>query len=255
MGNLDDGFQSRATVISFVDPATQTLEEFAIDATLTIATSLSASVTMFPVEGRQNVSDHVQFSPMKVSVSGVFSESPSQELLTLATSLSSWAILSTGQFTGLSAGFATAALAAAASASTRREISKTASWAKLLTVRSITDPGFPKRALDGLKGMFENGTLFTLRTYFNSSIYTDMIMTNLSFNQDPEIGDSLRFSFSAQKVRTVQAFKTKAGEIQMKDPAGSSAAEKGEKGPKTKKKLENDSSLIVQGVNKYIKKF
>lgn len=237
MASLFDGYSDRATVLIFTDPVSGDITEVPLDCSLNIGTSMSGSLTSFPVEERSNINDHFQPNPLTLSITGFISESPSQKLLTLATSLATGALLSTGQFQGLSAAFATALLASLASSATKSksEFDETATFKKLLASRSETDPEYPKRAMLGLEKLFRSGEPFDVRTYFSDQIYKNMVVTSLSFTQDANSGDSLNFSITASKLTTVQSFTPIETEISMADPAGTSAAESTDKGKVTPK--------------------
>lgn len=147
-----DGFKNRETVLVFGDPVNPDQQTIIpIDCSLQISTSMSATVTDFPIEDSTSISDHVQPSPLEITINGFISESPSQALLTVASAAVTKALLSTGKFNGLSATFATAAIAAQASlaVSNQQKFDKTASFKQLLSVRTESDPEYPKRAMLG----------------------------------------------------------------------------------------------------------
>lgn len=254
MGSIYDGFKNRATVLTFINPVSGAEEDFLIDASLSVSTNLNANVTKFPVEGRETVTDHVQPQPLKLSLKGVISESPSQKLLTLATSIASGVVERSTNFSGLTSTFATAALASAAAAAAGFTASKPnldAGFGKLLTIRSESDPGYPKRAMLGLARAFDRGTLFKVRTYFSDRLYNDMVITQLSFEQDADIGDSLSFSMELQKITTVKAFSRGAAENRMADPAGSSATDSVDEGKNTVTE-EKPDSIAKQAIENFI---
>ena len=234
MAGLFGGFQSRATVLSFIDPITKNKKEFALDASLSIDTSMSATVSEFPIENAETISDHVQPKPLTLTVNAMFSESPSQKLLTVAQTIAGGVADSAGQFRGLSATFAAAASSLAVSApfTNFSRFDTRLGFARLLTDRSENDPEFPKRAMLGLQRAFDQGIIFDIRTYFSDVIYKNMVMNTLSFTQSPSNGDSLSFTFTAQKITTVDQFVRKKTELRVKDPAGSSATKKENKGSK-----------------------
>jgi len=241
------------SIISFDDPI-HGKGEFAIDVTTSIATNLSAAVTKFPIEGRENITDHVQPAPLTLSLKCMISESPSAGALTLASTLAS-SIIGSAIPNKLSSGFARALTGAAVTAIASQigkgsdDNDNDAGFKDLLTTRSIADTEYPKKAMLGLARMFQAGTLFTLRTFFNSGLYTNMVMTSLSFSQTSKEGDSLSFSMTCEKVKTVKAFSFATNlELKASDPAGGSLAKVKDKDkvtPKeTKDPKENTSSLF-----------
>lgn len=235
---ISDFLKGRPTIIKFIDPLTKDTAEFPIDVTMKIDTSIKAKVTSFPVEGSvANVSDHVQPTPLRLSLTGMISTSPTSLLLTVASSLAQKQLESAGKFSGLSKTFASAALAAgvSAAASLGGSASNTdATFAKLLTIRGEVDPDFPKKAMQGMIKMFRQGIPFTLRTYFAEEIYINMVMDSLSFPQSPKIGDSLMFSMSCTKIEIVKS-SVSTTELQAADPANSSAADNEDNGGLTGK--------------------
>lgn len=250
MASIFDGFKNRATILSFSDPITGNITEFSIDASLTINTSMSATVTEFPVEGQKTVNDHIQPAPLTISISGVVSESPSQKLLTLATTLATQAVLSSRQYQGLSSAAASGYLASLASSGAARKsgFDKEASFAKLLSNRNEVDPDYPKRAMLGLQKLFDQGIIFNIRTFFSDVLYQNMAATGLSFTQDADTGDSLSFSMTAKKIRTVTAFTEVANEVKIADPANTSATKTENKGKlnKIQKETEPPAALTFR---------
>lgn len=233
---LYDGFKNRETQLIFGDPIDSKKQTIIpIDCSLSISTNMLATVSNFPIEeGFGN--DHIQPSPLSITIDGFISESPSQKLLTLANAAITQSLLSTGRFSGLSASFAAAATATLTSyaVSNSKKFDTRASFKQLLAQRSESDPEYPKRAMLGLQRMFYSGELFTIRTFFSDVIYTNMAATSLSFSQTPDIGDSLSFTLTAQQINVVRKLNPIPVEIRAADPAGTSAAEEANKGTKTK---------------------
>ena len=242
---VEESLKGRPTVITFIDPLTEEEESFPLDVSMKINTSLKAKVTSFPVEGSTaNVTDHVQATPLRLSLTGMISQSPTQLLLTAASSILQKQLSVSGQFSGLSKTFATAALAAGVSRAASlggSASNKDASFAKLLTVRGETDPEFPKKAMQGMIKMFKQGVPFTLRTFFQEEIYINMVMDSLTFPQDSTSGDSLMFTMSCTKIEVVRS-SIAPSELRASDPAGSSAAENDEKGDVPTKPQDIDAS-------------
>ncbi len=252
MASLFEGFQSRHTVFSFEDDleTSSTGSEFAIDVTESFVTNLKGSLSSFPIEGGGNISDHFQAAPLRVNLKGLITVSPSQQLLTLASSLLNGAIENnTQRFKGLSSTFVSAALTAGAAQvlkNSQKDYKKD-NANTLLTNRTEVDPDFPKRAMLGLIKLFEAGTPFTIRSYFETSVYTNMVITALSFTHNSSVGDSLSFNMSAQKINIVKRSQISASsELKMADPISSSAAEIDAKGKTTKEA----GSLLSQGFDK-----
>lgn len=226
------GLFPKPTVFVFVDPLSEEITEFQIDVTKSMNTSVSAAITQFPVEGRDNINDHFQPVPITVALEGFIYISPSQKTLTVASNLIANA--AGKQFQGLSSTFASAAASAAVSGAVQlfggNVGLESPGYNKLLGKRGEVDPNFPKKAMLGLLRVFERGIPFTIRSYFDVKVYTDMVMTSLSFPQDASVGESLNFSMTAKKIKTVESFTKTTAEIKAKDPANSSAAPKKDNG-------------------------
>lgn len=251
MASLFDGFKTNPVQIVFKTGLSAGEEKiFALDVVKAIRTNLSASITKFPIEGGGNISDHVQLEPLTISLEGLISESPSNQFLTIASSIASFAAGTVGQFQGLSSTFASAAASAAVVGATgffgAGADKKKAKYIPLLTDRKAVDPDFPKTAMKGIIQMFEAGESFTIRTFFTKDIYRNMVMKSLSFDQSSTTGNSLPFSMTCERVVLIEKFSITPSETRMADPAGSSAAETAEQGSKTKKEV--DSRLFTRNV-------
>jgi len=235
----------RAAIMKFTDGEGNS-SEFAIDVTTSINTALSASVTEFPVEGRGTITDHIQPAPVSLSLQCMISESPSQQLLTLATGLLGAGLkqLTTDKLTGQFAG-AVAAASMAVNSSMTGKVKPSYSddtgfgevdFGPLLSNRKDLDVDFPKRAMIGLIKMFQAGTIFSLHTFFTQHLYTDMVMTSLSFSQTPKEGESLSFSMSCKQISVTTAFsQVDSLELKASNPAGGSLTPKVDKGKASKK--------------------
>ena len=241
---------SRATQFTYIDPVTRKERSFLIDSTITLQTNLSAKVTSFPVEGGGNITDHVQASPLTLQINGVISESPSQQLLTIASSLVTSSFQKASTFNGLSATFTSAFLASAASRVARGKLPKDTDFSSLLTERRESDPEYPKRAMLGLTRAFERGTTFSIRTYFSDDIYKNMVITSLKFTQNSKIGDSLSFTMNMVKIVKVASFAQTKGEIQIADPTNASATAEGDQG---KNSGEKPPSSAYGGIDSLLK--
>jgi hypothetical protein len=180
---------------------------------------------------------------------GFISESPSSQLLSVVQSIAA-GVIGSANLPGLTGTFAAAAGAAivskAFSGSTPSTAVGEASYVKLLNVRNESDVDFPKRAMIGMVRMFEQGAPFTLRTFFNDSLYSNMVMTSLSFKQTTKEGNSLAFSMGCKKINVTTTFTKDASEFRMQNPAGQSAAAKKLKDKVTKK--ERSLALDVFGI-------
>jgi hypothetical protein len=214
-------FQTDETVISYVDEFTKFETEFTLDVCTAIDTTVTAKVTDFPVEGGGNITDHVQAGPRMLTLTGLISISPSNPLLVLTQALAAGAA---SQLAGGGLGGTFAAAAGAAAVSGLASQLNNGNISSLLAIRNVVDPDYPKRAMKGLIFMLEAGQRFTVRTYMSADLYTDMVFTSCSFKNDAKRGDSLPFVLNCKQVKTVSAFGALPIEVNMKAPAGSSAA-------------------------------
>jgi len=246
MASIFEGFKSKASTIMFKDSG-GTQVTFALDATEAINTSLSASLTVFPIEDRNNITDHIQPNPLVLNLDCFISESPSQQILSIASGLLNAAI-GTVVPAGISRTFASAIVKAStfAAASMVGKNDGKDTLKSLLMDRSEHDPDYPKRAMQGLIKMFQAGTTFTLHTFFTKTIYTNMAMTSLTFDQNSSGGDSLTFSMTCEQVKTTSAFSqdTKL-ELKAVDPASSSLSKTDSKGKVTPTEAATPANSIL----------
>lgn len=227
MASIFDLFQTQETTISYVDEFSRIPTEFTLDVTSAIGTTVNAKVTEFPIEGGSNITDHVQTGPRMLTLTGLISISPSNQLLVLAQALIG------GAFSKIAGGGLSGTFAAAAGAAAVGGLASTLgkeNISSLLAIRGVVDPDYPKRAMKGLIFMLEAGQRFTVRTYMSDDLYTDMVLTSVSFNNDAKNGESLPFTLTCKQITTVTSFAKKAIETLMKSPAGSSAAQAVNKG-------------------------
>lgn len=252
MASIFDTFSDRSAIMEFVDPKDKKggKTSFPIDTTVSIGTSLSAAVTNFPVEGRGNITDHIQPAPLSLNLQCVISESPSSQIIALAGALTGAVLseVSTGKITNQFAQAAGAAAVAGFASTLGKknqdytgEAYNTVDFAPLLANRKPVDPNFPKRAMVGLIKMFQAGTLFNFHTFFTKDIYTDMVMTSLSFTQTPKEGDSLHFTMSCKQISVTKAFTEKL-EGKASNPAGGSLSIKSLKGKAQKKVVPDEAA-------------
>ena len=240
------------TVFIFESPIKGENIEFTLDVTSMLNTTMSGKVTSYPLEGGGNVSDHFQANPLTLAITGMISQSPSQWLSTLATSIATNAALANSP-KGLSNTFKAAVassivlgrLAGNYSGSSKELLGSPYTTLLNNDNRSKVSPKeYPKQAMLGLIKMFEAGNPFRIRTYFSEEIYSNMVITNLSFNQSAQTGESLPFTMSCQKVTVVKKFEGQASELKAVDPVGSSAEETTDAGKKTKIAKKKPRSLL-----------
>jgi hypothetical protein len=167
-----------------------------VDATLKIMPEYESEPTELPVESGVDVTDHIRVKPIRISVTGIMSETPinlSSQLAGLVTSAGSLA-------GGLLGGFGPSVGAVAAGQL----------GASLFSSGDAnTNPAIACRM--ALEKIILNKTIFTVIDKYRK--YQTMVMTSLSFPKDPNTGHKLEFSFTARQIILVTAKETKITKI------------------------------------------
>ena len=221
-----------------------------LDCTSSIKTSVTNKVTMFPVELSGNsISDHSISNPLKLTIQAMVSESPTKPLINLFNAASGLILSNAAQpNTGLSNGYVQNAIKAGISlgfgalldtGNTKYEAyNGEATVMSILQDRKNYDFTYPKRAMLALKQIADKSMPLTIRTFFNDSLYENMMIQNLDFDQSGQDGDSLVFSMALVQVTTVTT-ETKSGkkksEANSKDPNNSGVPDEKTKGQRNKK--------------------
>ena len=255
--------QEPTTIIFPEKKAGDGIKSFLFDATVNITTSASGSLTRFPIERGSIISDHFQPEQLKVEISGIISESPSNVLLTLASNIASFQasqLISNRKYTSIQTSLAAIAAGAVGTipyliASKFMASDKLsgftdkgqADYVEILTSRvtkygvTIPDKNYPKKAMKALVEMLNAGEVFTIRTHFSEELYTDMIMTNISFPQEATVGNSLIFNMSCRKVKIVDRIKQRGDQFKSVGDLSPSITPNQSKGPKKPKAVEPPS--------------
>lgn len=184
---------------------TQLGDTFVVDCTISMNTTFSADVTKSPVQKGSKITDHINLNPMSYQIEGLISESPiggiGNEIESIAGGvfggLVGTAAINSGigPATGLLTGFG-----ALFGATAGGELSK--------FVGARDEKGkAPRIAMKSLIDLMRSKQPFTIRTFFHSakdkSIYSNMVITNLSFPQSAKEGNSLRFNMTAEQIEIV----------------------------------------------------
>lgn len=235
------------TTIEFIDldgePST-----LVFDCTTSINTTASSKVTQFPVEsGRSTISDHTIKSPLKLALKGVISESPPTPLYNIgkAAIARGTTALKPNSKTAVGNAFLQAAVASGIALGVGSGVDRMLNTdysdegqgtiMSQLQDRKQFDFTYPKRAMIALKQLSDYGLPITVRTFFNDSMYSSMVIETVSFSQDAKGGDSLFFSMNLVKVQVVEVKVEERDYIaksegKTKPPHNSSAASKKKKG-------------------------
>jgi hypothetical protein len=158
---------------------------FVLDITYNESVQLEADVTQFPVEDGPDVSDHIRIKPVVVTIDGFVSEAP----LNLEASYQGLVSAAGGLVGNLAGGFGNA-------------VGKVAGgFLGGQLFGGSQDPA--QIARDALEDLFNKRAPVTLVT--KRKVYTDMVMTSLSFPRDQESGTGLKVQMRFQKIVIVKA--------------------------------------------------
>lgn len=189
------------------------IDAFVIDVTEFIDTTLSATVTRWPIEpDRENpgqlglITDNITLEPLSFSLTGFISNAPLDDNLLSVRSIAQGVLAGLGGEiaqntriggasligTGLGAGIG--ALAGGALAQFKRG--------------GNGDEAYAKVAMQTLISMYKSKKPFTIQTFFfpevgSSNIYSNMVITNLNFPQNVQTGDGLPFTMQCEQVQIV----------------------------------------------------
>jgi len=193
---------------------------------------------------------------LRLDISGVISESPSNFALTLLSNFANFAtyyVASSRVKGSVETGLAAIAAGAVGTvpyllASKKMgRFTKAADYIDVLTSRPVQessdgiqavspDKNYPKRAMKALILMLRAAEPFTVRTHFSEALYTDMIMTSVSFPQESAVGESLAFNMSCNKVEFVGKLRQRADQFQVDGDIANSKPKDKANGAKKKKK-------------------
>jgi hypothetical protein len=201
-----------------------------IDVTTKLTPQFESEATDFPVEDGQDITDHVRVKPIRITVEGSVSQTPlswKQEVSGLITSGSAYAAKSLGGF-GQSAG---AVVGGALGANILKLNSNSQSSPAMLTFQILTD-------------LIQNKRRFTLVDQYRR--YTNLVMTSLTFPQDPKTGQKIDFSFTCKQIKVVSSQSTTIHKVH-KDAAHSAGKteKKGQQGAQEAQ----DGSLAYKGAS------
>jgi hypothetical protein len=202
---------------------------FVLDITYNESVQLEADITQFPVEDGPDVSDHIRIKPVVVTIDGFVSEAP----LNLEASIQG-AIGAAGGLAGnLAGGFG----------QTIGNVAGGFIGGQLFG--GSQDPA--QMARDALEDLFNKRVPVTLVT--KRKVYTDMVMSSLSFPRDQESGTGLKVQMRFQKIVIVKAQTVTLNNLSKKVSA--SAAPKAKLGnqtpnPPSAEQSSKGSSLLLK---------
>lgn len=219
------GYEKRLTRIG---------ESIIVDVTEVLTTDLEAEVTKWPVERSQDISDHIKLGPVRIQIQGFISNAPLGGIAGVAQSVAAGVLSGFGaqlaqntriggtSLVGTGLGTAVGARLGGALGNYLRG--------------QDPDVSYPQKAMKALIDCYKDRKPFTIRTYFypnenESNIYTNMVITALSFPQSVQTGDGLPFTLSAERIELVDLeLKGVSGEFIRGFLAGNSAPPKADLG-------------------------
>ena len=217
------------------------LGALSVDATQRLVTSRSSRVTKFPVEagftlskGTQ-ISDHMIHDNLQLQLTGLISEAPMDLLTSLATGLAG-----TIDFGARKGSFASTALQVGASIGAGAIMG-------LLTGRFPFDTDFPRRAMNGLLEMQKIAKPFTIKTFFEENLYTNMVITRLSFAQKAKDGFSLPFEMTAEQVQITSSVLIPVDPNKVKAASAASKQALGKKPTKAATAKQEERGITLMG--------
>lgn len=196
-----------------------------IDATISLDTSRSAEVTRNPVENGSEITDHVRLEPLTLSIEGFISDAPLDQISAILGGVTGGLVAGAASSTAIGgAGLIGTGLGAFVGDQLGGALGE--------LVRDTNDKNYPKKAFDQLLKAQEARQPFLIKTFFSKEIYTNMIITSLSFPQTVVDGGGIRFNMTCEQITLVTIDVARPlTEAEIKGvQAAQSAANKAEKG-------------------------
>lgn len=167
-----------------------------LDASISIVTSRSSSVTRNPVQSGTAITDHVRLDPLTLSIEAFISNAPLDQISAIlggvtggivagaasTTAIGGASLIGTGlgAFLGDSLGGALGELG-----------------------RDTNDRTYPKKAFEQLIKAQQSRQPFVIKTFFSKTLYTNMIITSLEIPQSVSDGGGLRFTMTCEQISVV----------------------------------------------------
>jgi len=189
------------------------IKDFIIDATLSENHTRTAQVTNNPVEKGADVTDHIQVSPIELTINVIVSESP----LDVGSSVKGVGVATAGAIAGSAAQIAAGAVLGLLNAGNNRVVD----------------------AYDLFTRMIESRIPFTVVTGLKE--YESMVITSLSIDRDNTTGRALNFTMNLKQIRLVES----AVVVIPKTPPAVNAAKRSNVGQQAKKELTDQNKTIL----------
>jgi hypothetical protein len=185
------------------------IDSLVVDVTEFIDTTLTSTITRWPVERSDNlsssISDNIQLEPVSFSMTGFISNAPLGGLEGALQSVAQGVLAGTAgriaQNSRLGGNsLIGTGLGAAVGASVGGALGS--------YLRGAGDQTYAQKAMLALVKAYRARKPFTIRTYFfpqgsDQNIYTNMVITSLNFPQSVETGDGLPFTMSCEQIDVV----------------------------------------------------
>lgn len=234
------------------------IDSIVVDVTELLTTDFAAEVTQWPVERSGDITDHIKLNPLGLSITGFISNAPTGDLASTVQSIATGALAGLGAQIGRNSKIGASKLIGTGLGAA---VGAQAGGALASLIRGTGDESYPQKAMKSLIASFEARKPFTIQTYFFSqktknNIYTNMVITGLSFPQSVETGDGLPFQLTCQQISIIDLVLVPvSGEFIKGLGAANSApakADLGRQGTTTPaEKTEGRSSLLLQSVDAF----
>lgn len=222
-------------IVKFYDPNSPKEVAVKFDAALTEAYTTEATPTKFPVEGGNNISDHIIREPVSLKISAIVSDTPLHDLRALLTAAGLTAGSAVANALGVGPlGVAAAGVAAMALDKSRAgaKAPSRAAYATLLRLQNgdtKADPPKPPKP-------------FVVVTKLGK--YENMVITSLGTTRDASTGDALIFEITLANLMVVAPQSVNVAIF--KDPAAAAALQ--EQGDKSADEAFNADAVRQQAV-------
>lgn len=174
MGGLINAITGKRTRVQFIQNASSTVIQ--LDASLKETHSRKSTLTKFPVENGQTISDHIIIEPFEISINGIITDTPIGDVQGLLTELSTSLVSSLVPPIGVVAAAEAFSLFSALADSSSPSV---AAYGQLLMLQT-------------------SGQIFDLLTSLYR--YPSMVITDVSVPRDSGTGDSLIFTVQCSQI-------------------------------------------------------
>lgn len=177
-----------------------------VDVTESVVTTQDATVTDNPVERGSDIADHVRTGHLSITIAGYISSTPTDEMRDLLSSIGAGVASGIGSALGAQSKIKGASTLGAGLGAVAG--SMLGGGLGLFGRDGADDQTYAQKAMIKLLAAQRSQKPFTIQTFFFPSkgpenIYSDMVITQLSFPQTPAEGDGLKFTLTARRIEVV----------------------------------------------------